>query len=178
MSNTVAIVAITSGATLTGAGITAYASQIQARLRNAADREQMQARLQHERSLHDVDELRSILDAAADAIRVVQRSVANPKEPDWVETGLQRLEPIYVQLSIRIGTTDPVTVAAFDTVEALREIAEHYTSAEISTEEEENEFFTTLDALRDEIRISGSRFIQAAQETAGAKLAVTGPDTD
>jgi len=47
----------------------------------------MRARFRHERSLHDVDELRTMLDDAAEAIREVRSTVAKPSGPGWLEDG-------------------------------------------------------------------------------------------
>jgi hypothetical protein len=87
MSSTLAIVAVTSGATLSAAAIAAFAGQVQTRTRDRSEAEQMRARFRHERSLHDVDELRTMLDDAAEAIREVRSTVAKPSGPGWLEDG-------------------------------------------------------------------------------------------
>jgi len=130
MSSTVAIVAITSGATLSAAAITAFAGRVQAQARSGSEVEQMQARFRHERSLHDVDELRSVLDEAAEAIRAVRSIVAKPSGPEWLETGLAHLKPVQSKLAIRLGANHRLTESAASVVEALEDIESLYASAD------------------------------------------------
>jgi hypothetical protein len=170
MSNTVAIVAIASGATLSAAAITALASQAQARQRSATERAQMLARFRHERSLHDVDELRRILDEAADTIRSTRELVANPTAPGWLDESLASLAPIQSRLELRLGTDRQLTEGVGTVVEALRDIEGLYASAELRTEEDEDTFWDTFNAMRDEVRYCADSFLETARETVGVHL--------
>jgi hypothetical protein len=172
MSSTAAIVAITSGATLSAAAITALAGQAQARRRDASEVERMRARFLHERTLHDVDELRAVLDEAADAIRAVRSVVAKPSGPEWLEEGLARLQPVRSKLGLRLGVHHRVTEGAGAVVEALRDIAGLYASVELRSEEDEDEFWASFEAMRDEVGYCADRFLEDAQETVGARLSV------
>jgi hypothetical protein len=175
MSNTVAIVAITSGATLSAAGITAYASHASMRVRTRADREQMQARRRHERSLHDVDELRNILDEGAETIRRVRDTVARPEGPRWVEEGLTALEPLHSKLAIRLGQEEALTRAVRDLLGLLQTIKEHYelNAPRIKSEEAEDVFWHRLEMLRTEVGIYANRFLVEAHQAAGARLTLS-----
>ncbi len=172
MSSTVAIVAITSGATLSAAAITAFASQMQARARSANEAERMQAQFRHERSLHDVDELRAVLDEAADAIRTVRSVVAKPTGPEWLEEGLARLKPVQSKLALRLGAKHRLTHSANTVVEALEDFEGLYVSVELRTEEDEDEFWASFEVIRDEVGYCADRFLKDAQETVGAQLLV------
>jgi hypothetical protein len=172
MSSTVAIVAITSGATLSAAAITAFAGHVQAQAHSGSEVEQMQARFRHERSLHDVDELRSVLDEAAEAIRAVRTIVAKPSDPEWLEAGLAHLKPVQSKLAIRLGANHRLTESATSVVEALEDIESLYASAELRTEQDEDEFWALFEAMRDEFGYCADRFLEDAQETVGAQLSV------
>jgi hypothetical protein len=172
MSSTVAIVAITSGATLSAAAITAFAGQAQARRRSTSEVEQMRARFRHERTLHDVDELRAVLDEAADAIRTVRGVVSKPTGPEWLEEGLARLKPVQSKLALRLGAKHLLTESAGAVIEALEDIEGLYASAELRTEEDEDEFWASFEAMRDEVSYCADRFLEDAQESVGAQLSV------
>jgi len=135
------------------------------------------ARFRHERSLHDVDELRRILDEAADAIRSTRELVANPTGPGWLAEGLARFVPIQDRLELRLGADHPLTESVCTVVEALRDIEGLHASVELRTEEDEDTFWATFNAMRDEVAYCSDRFREAAQETVGAHLSVS-DDTD
>jgi hypothetical protein len=170
VSSTAAIVAITSGATLSAAAITAFAGQAQARRREASEVEQMRARFRHERTLHDVDELRAVLDEAADTIREVRSTVAKPSGPEWLDEGLARLKPVQSKLALRLGATHRLTQSASAVVEALEDIEGLYASVVLRTEEDEDEFWASFEAMRDEVGYCADRFLEDAQRTVGAQL--------
>jgi hypothetical protein len=172
MSSTVAIVAITSGATLSAAAITAFAGQAQARRRDASEVEQMLARFRHERSLHDVDELRAVLDDAAETIREVRGVVTKPTGPEWLEEGLARLKPVQSKLGLRLGAKHPLTWSASTVVEALEDIEGLYASVKLRTEKDEDEFWASFEMMREEVGYCADRFLEDAQETVGARLLV------
>jgi hypothetical protein len=174
MSSTVAIVAISSGATLSAAAISGYFAYDVMRRRIEADERQLRDRFAHERSLHDIDELRTILDEAAAAIRQVRDSVDRPEGPGWADEGIVSLEPLEVRLLIRLGPDDPVTVAVSDMLGDLFEIQDHYASnaKSIRSEESEEEFWDALDAMRWGVRDHANGFVHAAREAVGARLAL------
>jgi hypothetical protein len=172
MSSTVAIVAITSGATLSAAAVTAYASHAQARLRSSTEASQMRARFRHERSLHDLDELRGLLDEAADAIRSVRAAVNDPQNATGVEDGLALLRPLHSRLALRLGADNHLTHDSSEVIEALDFIEEHYENLSFNSEQEEDEFMDTLDALKDEARDAFDRFLEHAQQIVGAQLLI------
>jgi hypothetical protein len=176
MSSTLAIVAVTSGATLSAAAITAFAGQVQTRTRDRSEAEQMRARFRHERSLHDLDELRTMLDDAAEAIREVRSIVAKPSGPGWLEEGLARLKPTQSKLALRLGAKHHLTKSADRVVEALEDFEGLYASVELRTEEDEDEFWTSFEAIRDEVGYCADRFLEDAQETVGARFAVEDED--
>ncbi len=132
----------------------------------------MQARFRHERSLHDVDELRTVLDDAAEAIREVRSVVAKPPGPGWLEKGLAHLKPIQSKLALRLGAKHHLTESAVRVVEALEDFEGLYASVELRTEEDEDEFWASFEAIRDEVGYCADRFLEDAQETVGARLAV------
>jgi hypothetical protein len=173
MSNTVAIVAITSGATLGAAAITALAGQAQTRQRRVSEREQTLARFSHERSLHDVDELRLMLDVATEAIHSTRELVAHPTRPGWLDESLARLTPIQRRLELRLGADHKLAVSAGAVVEALKDIEDHYASVELRTERDEDRFWDTFNAMRDEVAYCTDRFLADAQETVGTRLSVS-----
>jgi hypothetical protein len=174
VSSTAAVVAITSVATLSAAAISAFASQAAVRVTARADREQLQARLRHERQVHDVDELRGILDEAAETIRGVRNTVARPPGPGWIEDGTAALEPLEARLAIRLGEDNRVTEAVAAVLEALATIQQHYelNAQGMASEEDEDEFWATLDALRDDVSQQADEFFSAARSVAGARLAM------
>lgn len=132
----------------------------------------MRARFRHERSLHDVDELRAVLDEATEAIRAVRSIVAKPAGPEWLEEGLARLEPIQSKLALRLGTTHPLTESIRSVIEALQDIEGLYASAELGTEADEDEFWTSFEAMRDEVGYCADGFLENAQRTVGAQLSI------
>jgi hypothetical protein len=172
MSNTVAIVAITSGATLSAAAITAFAGQVQARTRSASEIEQMRTRFRHESSLHDVDGLRAVLDEAAEAIRAVRSVVAKPTGPEWLDEGLAPLKPVQSKLALRLGAKHRLTESASAVVETLEDIENLYASVELRTEEDEDGFWASFEAMRDEVGYCADRFLEDAKKTVGARLSV------
>jgi hypothetical protein len=85
MDDTIAIVAITSGATV---GVD--------RSCGLADGDfvgSCQLRAEHERVLSDIDELRAMFDESARFPRDVRIEVQRPAGPGWVEDGIALLEP-------------------------------------------------------------------------------------
>jgi hypothetical protein len=176
MSNTVAIVAITSGTTLGVAAITVIASQAQARQRQASELRQIQARFHHERYLHDVDELRDMLDEAAEAIRSTRKLVANPTGPGWLDESLARLTPVESRLALRLPLNHPLTASAQAVVQALQDIENLYASAELNGEEDEDAFWSEFQAKRDEVAYSTDHFLETARETVGAHLSLLADD--
>lgn len=180
MSNTAVVVAITSGATLCAAGLSADASQTAIRLATRADREQLLTRLRHERQIHDVDELRGILDEAAETIRDVRDTVARPSGPRWVEDGIATLEPLEARLAIRLGEESQVTEAVAAIRESLATIQQHYelNAGSIASEEDEDEFWTGLDGLRGDVNRQAEEFFAAARNVAGARLNMPEDDLD
>jgi hypothetical protein len=172
MSSTVAIVAVTSGATLSAAALTALAGHVQARTRDRTEAEQMRARFRHERTLHDVDELRAVLDDAAEAIREVRNVVAKPSSPGWLDEGLARLRPVQSKLALRLGAHHRLAESSSAVVEALEDFEDLYASAELDTEADEDVFWDSFDAIRGEVGNSADRFLENAREMVGTRLAV------
>ena len=173
-----AIVAITSGATLGAAAIAAHAARTQWRLQDASQLERMQARFRHERELHDVDELRAVLDEAADAIRAVRSTAAEPSSPGWLEQGLARMEPIHAKLALRLGSSHRLSESARSLVEVLQDIDGLYASAALRTESDEDDFWASFEAMREEVGIRADRFLEDAQRTVGSQLLITDEATE
>ncbi len=135
---------------------------------------QQQRRFAHERSLHDVDELRDILDDAADAIRQVRFTVAKPAGPDWVEEGLVRLVPLQQRLIIRLKPDAAVTNVVGRCIAILRRIDALYDehARSIDSEEAEDAFWDAFEALRDEFAAEADQYIDAARGMVGSRLVV------
>jgi hypothetical protein len=121
-----------------------------------------------------VDELREILDEAAETIRSVRGTVARPSGPGWVESGIASLEPLEARLAIRLGEESKVTEAVAAVLESLATTEQHYelNAHGIASEDDEDEFWVGLDALRDDVGGQAEEFFSAARSVAGARLAM------
>jgi hypothetical protein len=171
MDNTVAIVAITSGATVVAASIGAVAGQVGLRRQLTAEDQRQRRRLEHERILSDVAELRAMLDEAAQVLRNLRIEVHRPTGPGWVKAGIEAVEPLHSRLVIRLGSRNSVCDAVGSALDAFHQIRHPYASAEPFHEvEDEDDFWTELDALRDQVAYQERCFLQAATATAGARF--------
>ena len=99
-----------------------------------------------------MDELRTMLDDAAEAIREVRSIVAKPSGPGWLEEGLARLKPTQSKLALRLGAKHHLTKSTDSVVEALEDFEGLYASVELRTEEDQDEFWTSFEAIRDVLR--------------------------
>lgn len=172
MADTVAIVAITNSATLLAAGLTAFATHRSTTRRAATDYDQLQARLHHERTLHDIDELRDILDETGETMRRVRNAVAHPAGPGWVEEGIQILEPLEARLLTRLGPDEDAARAVGMFLETLRAIEDHYASSATNSEDQEDQFWDVLEAHRGEAEYQATQYFKAASAIPGARLAL------
>jgi hypothetical protein len=104
-----------------------------------------------------VDELRDLLDEAAEAIRSTRKLVADPPMPGWLDESLDRLTPTESRLALRLPRNHPLTASAQTVVEALQDIEKLYAS-ELNSEEDEDAFWSEFEAMRDEVTYSTDRF--------------------
>lgn len=135
---------------------------------------QHRRRIDHERTLHDVDELRGLLDEAAETIRSVRDTVARPEGTGWLDAGIADLERLESRLIIRLGPDDPVTTAEIRCLDALRSIRKLYEvdAPEIGTDAEEEEFWDRFEALRDQYAQRATQYFDACREIVGSRLVV------
>jgi hypothetical protein len=125
-----------------------------------------------------VDELREMLDEAAEAIRSTRKLVADPPGPGWLDESLDRLTPIESRLALRLPGNHPLTTSARAVVEALQDIENLYASAELNSEEDEDAFWSEFEAMRDEVAYSTDHFLETARETVGARLSLLDDDRE
>ncbi len=132
----------------------------------------MQARFRHERSLHDLDELRSLLDEAAEAMRSVGEVAERPSGPAWVDESLSVIRPLKSRLALRLGLEHNLTKSVTAIITVLEEVENLYARAAITTEEDEDDFWIDLEYLRLEASEVAESFLVEAQQTVGAHLAI------
>jgi hypothetical protein len=132
----------------------------------------MRARFRHERSLHDLDELRSVLDEAADAMRSVGEVVEKRPSPGWTEDALSVIRPLRARLALRLGLEHGLSMATVAMIMALEEVQHLYARTSIKTEEDEENFWIDLEYLQDDASVIADSFLAEAQKTVGAHLAI------
>lgn len=166
---TVAIVAIVGGFATTA--ITVVSGHIAAARRARAEAEQLDRKFVQERGMRDILEVRSILDDAGRAMRIVRNTADRPKSAGWVEQAKDALEPLEARLLIRLPCDD-ATRAVTGVLDALRGIDMHYAinAGAIHSEEDEDEFWDGLTTLRDEVTYQANSFFEAASLVVGAQL--------
>lgn len=163
-TNTVAVAAITAGATLTAAVFIAIVTAI------TTDRRQEKA-LGHDRDLADlrelVDEAAIVVNDAGDALDRLTEAVmkASPEKPqpaavmmarDDVRIVRNRLDAINARVRVRVGEASPLTVHVQGCVDAV-----HFGWLAGGTSDL-GKMFQLVDAARDAWQESASAFVDAA----------------
>ena len=175
--NTVAIVAITSGATLGAALIASATTQLALRRQLRSEAARQRATLRHERVLHDVDELRSLVDQGADALRVVREKVRERESSSWLDQSLAALEPLETRFVVRLGADNDVALAVRDAVAGLDALTDLYETVTLHTEGDEDRFWEEFERLATNVVEAIDAYYDAARRLVSARLQVASAES-
>lgn len=176
MDQTVAIVAISTGATLGAAALGAISAQLALQRQLRSEEARFHTRLRFEKTLHDRAELRAVTEDAVRVIEEVTGLVGRPASPDWLNTAVAKLRRVENVLRLRLGREHKAAEHLSYVLEALADIEALYAEVGLfRSEEDEDEFWAGFDARRDEVAYQAAGFKDAVHAIVGARLSL--PDS-